>query len=297
MNIVEALANKVASIVTTNAMLIRTFILVLFISLLTLGFMEYIRRVWREDFELKMPGGNGAIAFRFSDGDFRNVIFLVPASKCWVNTGLEFKPGDRIRFRTSGQVHLAQNLIRQEEISDVKWSNPQGSGFVELTKGINRSDFLISKHRNDKNEPLVGNLVGFLRVDGLDGDSPGPSNPRPVGKNGNKVFHIGEDYEITNETGHNAYLWLTVNDLVLNDSDLAKAAYVGDSLEFMKKELAYPPLNSLDKAIRTTSAITKWQMHRDYWNTIQQKGEWDIFFQDNIGTYLVFIERQSKRGF
>lgn len=307
-NLIKGVVNYVKQVVNDDRVLIRTILLLGVLLVMTLLTMEYIRRVWKDDFELRAPGVNGAVVFHSSyDDDFRKVIFLVPASQCWVNTGLEFKPGDKISFKTSGQVHLAQNLIRQEEISKVSWSNPAGSPFIELmtTKKSSpnnerdkskRSDFLIIRYPDPNTSyPLVGNLVGYLQVVGID-DEPGPTNPHPASENENRVFHIGAEKIVTNETGHHATLWLTVNDIVLDGSDEAKHAYVGDSTDFVSKELEYPPYNRYDSLIRTTSAIDKWKMHRSYWDTIINRHKWDIFFNDNIGTYLVFIEKLPRRN-
>lgn len=300
MNMLESLANKLVSSVRSDSMLIRTFTLLLIVSFLAFGFMEYIRRVWRDNFELRAPGSNGAVVFHSSyDDGFRKVVFLVPASQCWINTELLIKPGETIKFTTSGKVHLALNLIKQEELAIIKWSKPDGSPFTKPAKEFgDRRSFLISQHRNDDSpDPLVGNLVGFLQADGIDLPDPGPSNSRPEGASKNKVFHIGHEHTVTNETGHKAYLWLSVNDIVLDDSDAARQAYLGDSTDFVTKVLASQQVALITKEARRKQAKESWAKHLETWKSICEAKQWDLYFNDNIGTYLVFIEKKTTTGF
>jgi hypothetical protein len=299
MNLLESLANKIASTVQSDSMLKRTVFLLLVLLVVTFGFMEYIRLVWRDNFELRAPGTNGAVVFHSSyDDGFRKVVFLVPASQCWINTELPIEPGETIEFTTSGKVHLALNLIKQEELAIVKWSKPDGSPFTKPTKELgDRRNFLMIQQRNDDSpDPLVGNLVGFLQADGID-EAPGPNNPRPKGDAAkNKVFHIGHAHTITNETGHKAYLWLSVNDIVLTNSEEARLAYLGDSTEFVKKALSgLPvPISAKDSCQQAKAA---WQQHVAIWDSICARRQWDLYFNDNIGTYLVFIEKKPRRSF
>lgn len=300
MNVLESLASKIASTVRSDSMLIRTFALLAVVSMLTFGFMEYVRRVWRDNFELRAPGSNGAVVFHSSyDDGFRKVVFLVPASQCWINTELPIEPGETIKFTTSGKIHLALNLIKQEELAVIKWSKPDGSPFTKPTSELgNRRNFLIIQHRNDDSpDPLVGNLVGFLQADGIDLPDPGPSNPSPEGMIAkNKVFHIGHEHTVTNETGHKAYLWLSVNDIVLDSSTAARQAYLGDSTEFVRKALLGQPL-PLSVKDSCQRAKATWRQHVETWNTIHAAKQWDLYFNDNIGTYLVFIEKKRKSSF
>ncbi|QJW90516.1 hypothetical protein HNV11_14585 [Spirosoma taeanense] len=295
-NLIKSLVDWVKSILRVNETTARAIVMLFVLVLTTLFIMEYIRRVWKDDFVIR-AAGKGIIFHSSDNNNFQQLIFLVPASQCWINTGLAFDPGDEIHFRTSGQVHLAQNQIRQEELSTVQWSNPSGSAFVEPPRGGGRSKFLICTfHDQDDYRPLVGNLVGYFQVVGID-EPPGLENPSPSGRGRSLVFHIGSELTTTNETGRRAYLWLSVNDIVLNASQAAREAYIGDSTEFQRDELRYPPLGGLDSAVRKASAIAKWNAHKRYWDTITKYHKWDLFFADNIGTYMVFIERQKKTEF
>jgi hypothetical protein len=297
MTIVETVTHKLVATVRSDSMLLRTFALLGVVSLLAFCFLEYIRVVWRDNFELRAPGSNGAVVFHSSfDQGFRKVVFLVPASQCWINTELSIEPGESIKFTTSGKVHLALNLIKQEELAVIKWSKPDGSPFKKPEKDLgDRRNFLISQHRNDDNpDPLVGNLVGFLQADGIDLPDPGADNPRPIGTSKNKVFHIGHEHTITNETGHKANIWLSVNDIALDSSKAARQAYLGDSTVYVRNFLASQRLSLMSKTEQKRQADTIWSSHLKTWERIREAKQWDLYFNDNIGTYLVFIEKIAK---
>ena len=182
------------------------------------------------------------------------------------------------------------NQIRQEELPAIKWSKPDGAPFLRPIVGGDRSKFLIcDRQDDDTHRPLVGNLIGFLQADGIDDDL-GPVNPRPTGKGENRVFHIGREQSITNETGHSAYLWLSVNDLVLNDSDEARDAYLGTPNAYVEQMWKDKPV-TLSKKDSCQQATAIWNKHKSTWDSIKHEKQWDLYFNDNIGTYLVFIEK------
>ena len=299
MTLLETVTHKMVATVRSDSMLLRTFALLGVVSLLAFCFLEYIRVIWRDNFELRAPGTNGAVIFHSSfDDGFRKVVFLVPASQCWINTELPIEPGETIKFTTSGKVHLALNLIKQEELAIIKWSKPDGSPFKKPTKELgDRRNFLISQQRNDDSpDPLVGNLVGFLQADGIDLPDPGPDNPRPIGTSRNKVFHIGHEHTITNETGHKANLWLSVNDIVLDGTVAARQAYLGDSTTYVSRFFANQPPLAISNTTKQKQANAIWADHLATWDSICEAKQWDLYFNDNIGTYLVFIEKKSGRG-
>ncbi len=278
----------------------RAMIMLFIVLLLIVGLLEYFRRVWKDNFELQIPGTNGAIVLHSSsiatNNEFKSAVFVVPASKCWVNTELEIKPGERVRIQASGQVHLAEKLIEQEKVPVVNWDTPAGSPYIELD-GIDRSSLLVCQYYDDANDNLlIGNLVGyFLPVSDVKGPmAPSAHNPRPHANGG--VFHIGNQIDKPNATGKTVTLWLCVNDLVLNGSKQAQTAYLGDSAYFVK--------NFIDKAQRedvitdaghlSRQARKQWLNRKNEWPRINNKSIWDLYYYDNIGMYLVTIEKYTN---
>jgi hypothetical protein len=285
----NVLSRMIESVRKHGTVLIYVQILLFTLLMLILG-LEYFRWRWKENFEMRIPGTNGSIILRSSNsGEFRNAIAVVPSSQCWMNTGLEFADGETIRIRASGQVHLAHNQIRQEELSPITWSVPQGSDFRELNGAIGRSRFLILQHLDPETGlPKVGNLIGVFHPTAQEPE-PGRMAPRPAG-----MFHIGEERTLSNQTGKRATLWLCVNDLVLDDSPAAQRAYLGDEPTFIAERIqtdsASNPL--LGRRLLETHARQCWTRRLATWQQLSERKSWDLYFHDNIGTYLAMIEKK-----
>lgn len=278
-SILQLISNGLIGVVESNRQMVRAIVVLSFLVLLAIGLLEYFRYRWKDDFELHFPLGGAAIVLHSSpnDDDFRNAVSLVPASRCWVNTGLEIKNGDRITIRASGQVHLAMKQIEQEKIPPVLWSDPDGSPFKNLDN-FDRSDLLIHKHYNQDHQLLVGNLVGyFLPVGEADNLEAKPSYNKPHPGAYGGVFNVGSKLESKiNDTGKTVNLWLSVNDIILENSPKGAKAYFGDLMKQAKRG----DMGQL------------WKDKQKEWNNIVDRQAWDLYFYDNIGHYLVTIEKQ-----
>jgi hypothetical protein len=308
-NVVESVVKRalqpvwkvLTGLVESNQQMIRGFVIVSIFLVLSILFLEYFRRWWKDDFELHFPVAGAAIVLHSSANasDFRSAVFMVPASKCWVNTGLEVKNGERISIRASGQIHLAMNQIEQEKIPRIPWSEPNGSPFVILDS-IDRSGLLIYKQRSsEKDKLMIGNLVGyFLPVDDAKNIDVFPSaeRPRPTNKYGN-VFHIGTELpDKLNDTGKTVHLWLTINDIVLDSSARGKEAYLGNHHTFVanaiKQGKMKDSINENELADENIKAEKLWISRQKEWSEIRSQKVWDLYYYDNIGHYLVTVVKQ-----
>ena len=301
-NLLQTLNNVVTGVVASNQQMFRAFVMLSLLMLLAIGLLEYFRRWWKDDFELRFPVAGTAIILHSSPNanDFKSAVFLVPASKCWINTGLEINHGDHVTIRASGHVHLAMKQIEQEKIPSIFWSEPDGSPFVKLDN-IDRSGLLINKSYYDDNhnhELRIGNLVGYFLPVGKAknvNDFPSADNPHPSKYGG--VFHIGRGPEnVLNDTHNTVNLWLCVNELVLEDSPEAEKAYLGDHDVFIRnavKQAKMDDSTDLSELPATKLKAEKsWINRRSEWAKIKNNKAWDLYYYDNIGHYLVTIEKQ-----
>lgn len=295
---VQPLTKVLAGLVESNQNIIRGFVSLAILLVLCILGLEYFRRWWKDDFELRFPIAGAAVVLHSSANasDFRTAVFMVPGSKCWVNTGLEIESGKRINIRASGQIHLAMRQIEQERIPRVLWSEPGGSPFVSLDS-IDRTSLLICKHLNEDNKLLIGNLVGyFLPVDDADNTDIYPSSDRPRPTKYGNVFHIGTELRSKlNDTGKTVHLWLTVNDIVL-DSIKGKEAYLGKHNIFISNAISQSKMKDSINKDETVNANIKaeelWRSRESEWSKIRSQKVWDLYYYDNIGHYLVTIVKQ-----
>ena len=103
-------------------------------------------------------------------------------------------------------------------------------------------------------ESKIGVVIGYLR------ELPSSNTPhlidnlRPSG-----IFAIGDNFTIKTPD-YDSELWLVTNDILLHKD--AQIAYAGDN----------PSQSLIDK-----------------WNDIERDKSWDIFWEDNIGQFLIHI--------
>ncbi|QJD77345.1 hypothetical protein [Spirosoma rhododendri] len=298
-NIPQSLLNAVVGTVESYQRVVRALVMLVILLTLAIVLLEYFRRWWKDDFELHFPLGGTAIVLHSSTDskEFKSAVFIVPASKCWVNTGLEIKNGDRVTIRASGQIHLAMGQIKPERIPLVPWSEPDGSPFVKLDS-IDRSDLLIHKHYDQNHQLLIGNLVGYLLPVGeSDNDELIPSfkTPHPTKYGG--IFHIGSKLDgKLNDTGKTVNLWLSINDIVLEESAKAESAYMGHHDAFINNFISQAKgEDSLDNdELRNVklAAQKSWINRQKEWPVVKKNKAWDLYYYDSIGHYLVTIEKQ-----
>ena len=192
----------------------------------------------------------------FQTLDTRMGSFLLPASAGWVNTGFTINPGERVRIQSFGRVHLSMGrLLRDSKNNRVArgWSSPDGFPYTE---DILRKSLLVAPDANK------GMLLGYLgAADYGDEIKPSKDNPRP-----GKILKLGGDKTFRNTTKETQELWLTVNDYYLN-KEAEKAYFSGEDARQQLKD-------GTDRAS---------------WEYIVKNEYWELWFDDNLGEYLINI--------
>lgn len=220
---------------------------------------------------ITLTANNGIIFF--SENSQKTGSFLLPASSGWINTGFILKSGETIDIRASGRIHLGLEQLVAAAETDTKpkyaWSAPDGNPFDSNSE--NKSLQNHSKNSNLKNflvdpNAKIGMLLGFLAKKELtEIEEPGENNPRPKG-----IIRIGNARDgIKNDDTEDRELWLTINDIYLSEE--AKEAYINKYTVDNKKE------------------------REEQWDKIKKQKYWRLWFDDNIGEYLINITFQNQQ--
>ncbi|MBN1639406.1 MAG: hypothetical protein JW866_10590 [Ignavibacteriales bacterium] len=197
----------------------------------------------------------------------------VPANQVWVNTGLEFEPGQKAILHATGSVNLAiHHLVEAAEL-DFKpkfpWVGPDGSTIngmekVYGTTGVYKDR---SKVKLDSAAPY-GFLLAYIGPKSK--MPPSMYNPRP--SEIKKVGNYGE-IEYSSEQNEKGILYLVVNDDVLGPND--RDIYISN-----------------EKARKTSYGInapTTVEMN-SRWIEIEKENYWNIWYDDNIGNFVVHVQ-------
>jgi hypothetical protein len=194
--------------------------------------------------------------------------FLLPGSSRWTNTGIEFQPGSEIEITASGKINLAVKALVEAAGEDQRpalaWCSPSGIDYTNpKIKNQNRMKYLI------KDDARMGMIIGYFLTKDEGKSEPSIQNARPKG-----MFVINEKTTITTPL-KSSTLWLTINDILLDQNDLtgSKEAFYGPAKELKPKQ----------------------QRHRDErWEYIIRNNYWDLWFEDNIGYYLIQIKEKDR---
>lgn len=242
-------------IVTDSKALFRALFFITTLLTISLGII-YAFFYWYPDDNLEVSFTDSGATIIKKSGETYKAQFLLPASSTWTDTGIDIPPRATVNFRASGRVHLAIHKLIQSANNDslplFNWLGPRGAPY-QSTRQLDkaRRSLLIENKAN------IGAIIGFFKKS--TDIPPGPSNHRPKGK-----FIVDlSDGGFKNDSDEKVRLWLVVNDMYLDPNNIqaSKDAYIGKD---KKKE----PM----------------------WNYIESKDYWHIWFDDNIGHYLVQVE-------
>jgi hypothetical protein len=194
----------------------------------------------------------------------RKAIVLLPANKPWVNTGLDVVKGQKVTLTASGSVNLAFHRLvdsaQTHERPRIGWLGPEGGQHPYQTPLDNaRSKYLIAPNPNNYGTVLACVVPDTQPAPGI--ENPSPEGTLPIGQGGS--FTAVADGK----------LWLVVNDIILNEG--AQEAYVAEQ----------PVLDMVYK----TSKVTVEQKQRE-WDRIKQDRYFGLFFDDNIGEFLIQVD-------
>lgn len=229
--------------------------LMLIVVLSCIGIYAFI--VSRSDVKIELTDKGGIVLLTQANNKVGQ--FLLPASAGWTNTGFIIKPGARVEIQSFGEAHLGFHRLvdaaRDDVIPIFPWIGPQGSRFIaESEADTARQQLLIEPKAH------IGMLLGYLAEPRLpENEEPGKNNPKP-----GEIVKLGDRRTIRNQHEEERVLWLTVNDMYLNNG--GRKAYVGDATG-----------DTLD-------------IYLKQWNQIKEKEYWELWFNDNIGQYLITIK-------
>lgn len=201
-------------------------------------------------------------------------LVLLPSSQCWMKTTISLKQGQRAHILSSGRVHLsAKNLVlatdKGQKMIHHTWVGPEGDMSTSSSRlDIQRRAMLIAP-----GEP-IGSVLAYVSS-GKDDPASNCTNARPPG-----VVPVNANGSIEGE----GTLWLTMNDMIIDPKDEAnKKAYI--STPEVLREAGYID----DKGNGYTMEFL-----RKRWERFKSDGQYDAFFQDNVGSFLVQVTVEKK---
>lgn len=211
-------------------------------------------------------------------------VLLLPSNQLWYDTNLDVEPDEEVQINASGSVNLA--IHRVVEAANAKetprhpWVRPDGSSVGPPLRSANvdenRRKLLLSP------EAPYGAVLACFVI--RDEKAPGVQNLRPQG-----VKIVKEGATLLQDRASRARLWLTVNDEVIDPSNLpsSRQAFVSTVDEIMKRH---------KEMFWFQAYLHKCELARRFDEEIVPEGVWDINYQDNVGEYLVQIAIPSSHS-
>jgi hypothetical protein len=240
---------------------------------------------------VEITTGVGTITVK--NGSTQNSVFLLSPSGAdkntpWVTTGIQVKKDNIVKITASGRVHTSlRRLVAESQAPEtinstyLPWVGPEGLPSSQ--------DLVLQAFRNsykllpDKNGAYYG--YGMLLA--------GVKNSRrqitedniePIGDGGE--FRVKDDGELV----------LTVNDIWLNGN--MKDVYVppfDKKLDYYKNEARFQAMMIGEDASLWSETIAIERANKQYqkrlrtWNAIVTNKAWNIWYEDNIGSFSVSI--------
>ena len=234
------------------------FIILICLAIIVAGLTTWLllKKLNKDKSDLNVSfSENGATLIINSSGS--KALFLLPASAAWLNTGIEIENNSSLIFTTSGKVNLGiNNLVKSAEANTKPrsiWTDPIGYNVSLQAKDRMRTNILV------KPESKLGTVIGFIQKPG--DVPPGENNPRPP-----STFEVQNNKTFTSSS--KGQLWLSVNDFLMSpkERELSKQAFIGESIGRERKE-----------------------REKEFEN-IENQAYWNLWFDDNIGEYLIQID-------
>jgi len=199
----------------------------------------------------------GEGGFVIKAGNSETMSFLLSASSPWANTGYQIVAGDSLTIRASGRVCMAVHRLIEHAQKDTRPEHAWvgPSGMTDEMRVLRKMRDTCRQRYLIEPDLPYGALLGGISTDGT------VQEP-------DTVFLVKDSFDgIAPGSG---YLWFAVNDVILNPRNV---------------RAAYDTCGTLDP--QDTLARTA--------NDIQSERYWDIWYDDNIGSYLVRVQTSRKR--
>jgi hypothetical protein len=246
--------------------------------------------------EIEISPSSGTIILK--KGSTRDAFFLLGPSggdekTPWVDTGLEVKKGDQIKIAASGRVNCAmkKTIARtiRPEIDEQTWVSPSGHPEEATPPAAHINE---AKLLPDKDNAHYGFGMLLANVKGSN-DQIKTENIVPFVKNKEFIeFTAPSDGELV----------LTVNDVWLSeDMKNVYAAPFEENLEYYEKTARFDAafrdedFNDWSLETKRKKAEEQYKKRLNDWENIKSRGDWNIWYEDNIGSFSVSIAVNEKK--
>jgi hypothetical protein len=205
----------------------------------------------------------------------RSVVVLLPASRLWLDSGLELKPGQKVNVSASGAINLSVHRLSEAAENTIPprhgWTTPSGVKGRDDLRCIDqiREPLLIEPKAS------YGSLLAYIKP----ANAAEPNVKNPIPSNIQVINSPSSQLGYSNPDGLQGRLYFTVNDIVLKNDPKYKQAFISDP-ECLDR--------SYGKDSSGKSKLTVAQMEQR-WNRVTSNNYWNIWFDDNIGEFLVKI--------
>jgi hypothetical protein len=244
----------------------------------------------------KIEANAGNISIQ--SGNIQHAVILVSASGSreenppapWVKTGIKVSPKDKVKIEASGSVHTALKkliiIAQTDMIPDSEqyqtWTGPGGypKSSINDWDYKRRSLRLLPDQRFGALVAAIWNDKGLKTI----------NTKEPINA---QEFEAKEEGELV----------LAVNDLMLNGSAQNLYAFP------VKKENDPYYESKLKYEIEEGDKIEKWSQEKKEkkykelynkrlysWQQIEKKGNWTVWFDDNVGEFFVSITKIQKKA-
>lgn len=200
----------------------------------------------------------------FLQHDQKTAHFQLAAASRWHYSGLILKENDEVLVKASGLVNLAFHHLVDAATEDSRptfpWTGPEGyENKNPRPNDTLRNQFLLFQKAN------IGALIAYMRKHGESPPSIGV-NPRPDG-----LCYIGKNSTLKNTGKTDVELWFCINEIALDPNNLLESEKAYRNTDFKVDSDAYK-----NETAR--------------WKAIQSNSYWDIWWDDNIGSFDISIE-------
>ncbi len=252
---------------------LRFTVFIVIILIVLAGFILIFLNLYQPE---KIKIGDSTLTFTAEKDVAQTVL---PSNVVWLDTEIKIKPNQSVNVKADGRIHLAVHYIveaaQKDFVVKYPWSDPDGEG-----PSINTIEQLPGDaSRNGQKlcpSAKFGQLLAYVGPEVLNKDNPWPRD--------GKIQVLGREAVIENNTDTKQKIWLAVNDIILRDDDFSEQAYLlnEDSCDLAKR---YKSKSDCD-----LEAVIEAKKH---WKQIKDNKYWNIWFDDNIGSYVIKFDMKS----
>lgn len=236
----------------------------------------------------------GATVIRSEDTEV--TYWLYNSADLWANSGIEVKAGQTLSIRTSGASHTAiHHLVRaaqNNEKLDIEWQHPRGGIKSTRKEDPSRMKYRIAPNYEEntilmqvlpkefdtygnewyKEEAILKDTMKWDYIDGGGRDGDGISIAH--------IYKIGEGQDNI-EIQEDGILYFSCNDIALTPRVINN----------MRADKKTNPSRTFGKPKKNKKTKKVYNNEFDYYEGEKFINAW---FADNVGSYLIVIERKKK---